>query len=204
MRNKILFFGDSLTSAENNNYKGFVEKLSFSNYINYGVSGTTFGNYSLYPVKDNDLLSLLYKHTNKLKSAKIIILEYGINDTSAIFANYTSLSTAIISFVKCVDYIKQVSSAKIYFIELGCNVDLFAKSQTNYLLNNYLSVVPITPCSSWKSIYNSLINIVKEILPSIKLTLSPLTKDHIDTDEIHPNDIGYNIIAEDIKKQLKF
>lgn len=137
---EYLFFGDSITSAENNNYNGFVEKLGLDNYKNYGVSGTCFGSYSLYPVMDNNFIDMIDKHKEEIKQAKYLFIEYGCNDISSIVAKYTTINHVKIDIIKSLDYIKQLNSdIKIFFILLGDkNINTFARGQCIYLSHDYL------------------------------------------------------------------
>ena len=65
---KNLFFGDSLTSGENNDGKSFVEYIPHSEKV--GVSGTTIGEYSIYPVDGYSLLSQIPRNIEKIKKAE--------------------------------------------------------------------------------------------------------------------------------------
>ena len=134
----ILFFGDSITSGENNNFNGFVEKLNNKECINLGVSGTCLGNYSLYPVGKNNLTDLVIKEKDKIKDADVMFIEYGSNDISSVLLNYTNINNCLIELVKAVDAISQINdNARLYFVCLGENKKRFAKGQVDYLKNDY-------------------------------------------------------------------
>lgn len=202
----ILFFGDSLTSAENNNYVGYVEKLKLKECKNFGVSGTCISSYSLYPVEENNLLHLLYKNKDAIKETDEIFLEYGSNDISAILSGFTDLKIVLIELIKCIDYIKQINSdIKIYFITLGNNLNSFAKGQINYLKNDYFKSISKLLFSSndligkWISTYKEFISYIENM--NLNLVEIPhLEDDEFDTDGIHPNDKGYDKIAIKIKE----
>lgn len=195
----ILFFGDSLTSGENNNFIGFVEKLNNKELINYGVSGTCIGDYSLYPVQDTNLLQQLYKHSDELKKAKKIFLEYGSNDISSILCEYVSLNQVKIDFIKCIDFIKQINNqCDICFITLSKNVVNMAKGQCNYLNKDYLKTLSKKiKKDEWIRLYADFIVFISSIVKTIELPLFDL-----DSDMIHPNDKGYEEIANVIKESL--
>lgn len=202
---KILFFGDSLTSGENNNFISFVDKLNLKNYTNYGVSGTTLGDYSLYPVGKNNLIDLIEEHQSEIKTADIIFLEYGCNDISSVEAGYTNLNTVIISLVKCIDYITQLNpKVQIYFISLGVTKNIFSKGQVDYLNTCYLKNSDISIVNeNWISTYMKFESIMSSIIKNhIVLSTKSLSQDLLDMDNLHPNDKGYSLIAEEIKNQL--
>ena len=134
---KILFLGDSLTSAENNNYKGFVEKLRLQFFENKGVSGSTIGDYSLYPVGNTDLLSLTFKYKDFIAESDYLFIEYGINDIASATVGYTTNNHIYITLNKCIDNIYQINK-DIKIVYLLPTLDLkvlseIAKSQYDYL-----------------------------------------------------------------------
>lgn len=204
-----LFFGDSITSAENNNFNGYVEKLKLQNFKNYGVSGTCIGDYSLYPVEDTNLIQLLYKKRDEIKNADRIFLEYGSNDISSIICEYTTIKVVMIEFVKCIDYIRQNNlNCEIYYISLGDNLSFFARGQIEYLKNEYfnnISDLLFTKDSlidKWIETYNEFISYISKM--NLKMIKLPILNDsEFDIDGIHPNDIGYNKISNKFKEILK-
>ncbi len=204
-----LFFGDSITSAENNNFDGYVEKIKLQNFKNYGVSGTCIGDYSLYPVEDTNLIQLLYKKRDEIKNADRIFLEYGSNDISSIICEYTTLKVVMIEFVKCIDYIRQNNpNCEIYFISLGDNLSFFAMGQIEYLKNEYfnnISDLLFTKDSlidKWIETYNEFISYISKM--NLKIIKLPILNDNeFDIDGIHPNDIGYSKISNKFKEILK-
>jgi lysophospholipase L1-like esterase len=197
LQNMIIFFGDSLTSGENNNFQGFVEKMNKDNCWNVGVSGTCIGDYSLYPVGATNLIQQLYK--TYLKNASTVILEYGSNDISSIVTGYVNLTRVEIELIKSVDFIKQQNpDAQIFFILLGKNKNKMAKAQCDYLNNDYIKAPHrVFSSQEWVRIYDIFEDFVKNLLYVIELPM--LDDDDIDVDGIHPNDKGYKKIAEKIK-----
>lgn len=207
----ILFFGDSLISAENNNFNGIVEKLNIKDSINLGISGTCIGNYSIYPVKDNNLIQLLYKNEDKIKQADKIFLEYGSNDISSICCGYSNLQTVLIELNKCIDFIKQTNSKiEIYFILLGKNIEIFSEGQCSYLKNDYLKsfnnlLFPLLKEMklNWISNYKKFEFYVKQMDINI-IELPLLSLKDIDSDNMHPSNIGYTKIAKYLKDKINF
>ena len=205
----ILFFGDSFTSGENNNFNGYVEKLDLKDVKNFGVSGTCIGDYSLYPVYQNNLVQLLDKEKESIKKADTIFLEYGSNDISSIICGYTSVNVVLIDFVKCLDYIRQLNSnCKIYFLTLGENVNTFASGQIEYLKNDYLKSISNLVFSAsdnlklkWISLYDEFISYVKNMELEM-IEFPKFGEDELDKDGLHPNDKGYSKIANTIIKHI--
>ncbi len=207
----ILFFGDSITSGENNKFKSYVEKLNLKDSINLGVSGTCIGNYSIYPVGETNLIQLLYKETKRIKQADKIFLEYGSNDISSICLGYTSLNTILIELNKCLDLIKQTNpKCEIYFLLLGENIKTFCLGQINYLKNDYLKdistlVFPSTAKTNltWLANYKKFSSLIKKMIPNtIEFPLLGMTD--LEQEQLHPNNKGYEKIAAKIKQEVKF
>lgn len=203
---KILFFGDSITSAENNGFNGFVEKLNLSDYENYGVSGSTIGDYSIYPVFDSHLIKLLQIHKHEIIIADMIFLEYGCNDISAVISGYTTMRRIILDLIKSKDYIMQLNpNIKIFFIGLGNAAQTLAINQCNYLNSEYLRDLRICiDYNQWLGLYKEFERAVKAVIPNYLSLLSAqdLTNNLLDSDMIHPNDAGYQVISDDILQQL--
>ncbi len=207
----ILFFGDSFTSAENNNFNGFVEKLNNKSYINLGVSGTCIGDYSLYPVGDTNLINLLYKEEKRIKESSIIFLEYGSNDISSLICNYVSRNQIIIDLKKSLDFIYQINpNIKIYFIDLGSNIERFARGQVKYLLNDYFKDVnkllfndlnEDALINEWINEYKILENVF-DLLNIRRINMPILSDADIDKDGIHPNDLGYFKISKELMEVI--
>lgn len=136
-----LFFGDSLTAGENNNDTSFVDYVK-GNTMNLGISGTTIGEYSIYPVDGNSLLGVINRNQNAIKYADKIFLEYGCNDVAAIMCGFATIQTVTVSLVKAIDWIKQLNPVcKIYFLALGDEgaINTFAGNECYYLENDYFS-----------------------------------------------------------------
>lgn len=204
----VLFFGDSIISAENNNFNGIVEKLNNKECINLGVSGTCIGNYSLYPVGNNNFIDLLYKEEKRIKDADTIFIEYGSNDISSVILNYTTINNVLIELNKILDFIKQVNpKVKIYFITLGKNKYTFCSGQIDYLRNDYLKDINELVFSNlsnrdlyskWLENYDLFEEYVKRMIKNV-IELPFLDSFNLDKDNMHPNDLGYEKISKIIK-----
>lgn len=210
----MLFFGDSLTSGENNHSKSYVSYLNVADRcLNFGVSGTTIGDYSLYPVESNDLLNLLYKNRLFLRTADVVFLEYGINDITSVAVGYARLIDVIVALNKCVDFIKQMnSSCRVVFILPAWDLDvipLLAQSQFRYI-KTYLDSLFYNKNEFeevWIESYKTFAKFAFRKFGEKNLMTLILNKDfmyyYISEDGIHPTDFGYQIIADCIKRQME-
>lgn len=199
-----IFFGDSITAGSNSSYS-FVS--SFNDSLNCGISGTTIGEYSIYPV---DGLSLLkrYNRIQALQTFNNVILEYGLNDVSAIMCGFTDLNKVIVSFVKVIDGIRQLTSSNIYFLSVSNNDDIineYSKLQCEYLKNDYFKGYDFEfPVSLYAKLYKDFISAVSkrvEVIPMIDdINFFHENAECIGSDNLHPNEKGHFIIAETIKK----
>lgn len=203
---KNLFFGDSLTSGENNGGKSYVDYISNSEKV--GVSGTTIGEYSIYPVDGNSLLSLIPRNIEKIKKAENIFLEYGINDSSSIITKYIEGYKVTMSFIKAIDYIKQINpKANIYLLSAHNAILGFAKTQTKYLNDVYMKgyMEHKFDAEEWAGAYAGLHHFVFELSKLKIIEMFNNEEEYLDTldsDKLHPTDEGYQIIASNIKKEL--
>ena len=200
-----VFFGDSLTSGENNKFTGYVEKLNIENCVNNGVSGTCIGDYSLYPVGETNLIQKIFKNKADIKKADKIFLEYGCNDISALCAGYTTFNHIQIDLIKSLDCLKQINEkADIYFILLGSNDVKFSEGQTAYLNSDYLKNADVKiEQQTWLNNYRKFVDFVVKTVPHT-LCLAHLLEEDIDVDGMHPNDKGYEKIAHELKGQIKW
>ena len=203
----ILFFGDSLTAGENSQYK-YTDFLPKKDSIqNLAVSGTTIGEYSIYPVDGNSLLSQISKHTEDIQDADVIYIEYGANDISSVMCGFATLKTVIISLVKSLDWIHQLNNkAKVIFLALGNDKVLLKHSERmcKYLENDYFKSFGFSfPITVYLRMYKHFINDVKKICPDVKYMFDDaMVKDmsYLSDDGIHPNAKGHQRIAENISK----
>jgi len=201
-----IFFGDSITEGANC-ITPFTQLIPFS--LNKGVSGTTIGEYSIYPV---DGYSLMRKYDcSEIREADTVFLEYGINDVTAIMCDFITLQKVIVSFVKVLDGIKQVTNADIKFLSIAepysVIINKYAALQCDYLSNNYFKEYDILfPASYWADMYNQFIKAVSKRLPIIPMIEDAKFFDFeaecMSDDNLHPNDKGHYIIAETIKKYI--
>lgn len=206
----ILFFGDSFTSGENTiSDCSFVDFIQTSDScINVGISGTTMGDYSIYPVGQNSLLDRITKNKTSVKKADTIFLEYGINDVSAIMAGFVSEKVVMVSFVKAVDLIKQINpDAKIIFLSISDRDKVImdtAKLHCNYLSNIYFHDFEFEiPFRLWYNNYKTLIDkIMKHCKVVPMITQDDFYDNYLSDDNIHPTVEGHKIIAENIKAKM--
>lgn len=204
---KVTFFGDSFTSGEGSEGFSFVEQLPLA-VRNYGVSGTTIGEYSIYPVDGNSLLSIISRNPDAIKTSTIVCLEYGINDTTAILCGFATLQRVVISFVKAVDMIRQINpNCKIVFLSLSNNDNIikdYAELQCNYLENEYFSDYDFNiPSTVWVETYKNLIEAIRKscyVIPMI--VYDNFLDEYLSSDKLHPNDEGYKRIASVVESHL--
>lgn len=208
---RATFFGDSLTAGEGNDFKSFADY--FNNDIDKGVlaiSGTTVGEYSVYPVDGNSLLSVLYRKKDVVESSDVIILEYGVNDVSSIFLGNVTLTQAILAVVKALDLIKQVNpNAKIYWLKPVAEkevINLYAENHVKYLFEDYLHGIRKVDEMSilrWSDTYEKLfyyISRLVKVIAGISKT-SELQGAFVD-DNIHFNDETHHKLAEILEKEI--
>lgn len=200
-----LFFGDSLTAGENNNDISFVDYVR-GNTMNLGISGTTIGEYSIYPVDGNSLLGVINRYQNAIKNADKIFLEYGCNDVAAIMCGFATVQTVTVSFVKAIDWIKQLNPfCKIYFLALGDEgaISTFAGNECYYLENNYFSKFDFKfPVSVFSDIYNKILINIDKICDIIYMFDGEVSSDWLSSDGVHPSNAGHIEIASNINKYM--
>ncbi|MBR4377288.1 MAG: SGNH/GDSL hydrolase family protein [Bacilli bacterium] len=205
----ILFLGDSLTEGSNS-------KFSFTDYLppeyeifNLGVSGTTIGEYSIYPVDGNSLLGVIGTHGDLIQSADEIFIEYGSNDVSAIMCGFATIQTVIVSFVKAIDWIKQLNpNVRIHFLAFGESDNIILSrgiNMCNYLEKDYFSKFDFKfPVSMYVSTYKKLISHISKVCDIMYMFDDEMIKDEfLSDDNIHPNEIGHERIAKNILKQIR-
>ena len=204
---KVLFFGDSLTSGENSKVK-YTDFLPDAwNISNYAVSGTTIGEYSIYPVDGNSLLGQIGKHQQEIKEATHIFIEYGSNDVSAIMCGFATLQTVVISLVKAIDWIKQINSkARIIYLIPGGDEVIKDKSYNmcSYLENIYFNRFDFKfPSSIYSQTFIDLVCNIKSICDIMYMFDDEMCKqDYLSSDNLHPSEIGHKRIANNILNQV--
>ena len=207
---KILFFGDSLTSGENNNFDSYADKLNLKYSWNFAISGTTIGDYSLYPVGETHLLKLLEMKDKSVRAADIIFLAYGANDITSAAMKYVSISNVLMDLNKSIDLIKQKNpECKIYYILPSQNKNVIlsmAEANENYL-KEYLSGIKIDKnfIKRWVDGYKDFHKYIKhKFIDDIFYMISDerFMEERICSDGLHPDDYGYEIIKNNIEGQL--
>lgn len=202
----IIFFGDSITEGSNCD-------CSFTDYLpheleveNFGVSGTTIGEYSIYPVDGNSLLSLIPKYMMDIRDADKIYIEYGANDVTAIMCGFATMQTVVISFVKAIDWIRQINkTAEIIFLKFGSEkaIKMNSENMCHYLRKVYFSAFNFKFSSKlYAELYKELIDNVKKVCNNVKSMFTDNMVDnmsnYISDDKIHPNRDGHKLIARNI------
>lgn len=203
----VVFIGDSMTSGENNGCKSyahyFQEMNKDYNVTILGVSGSCFGNYSIYPVESN-LYTMIDKNEDILYKADLIVIEFGVNDAAAVSLGYVDLLKVYISINRAVDYIKQISSAKLLFI-LAVNpssiqfTDYLFK-YTTYLNTEYLLQGISCHLLHLDDAYSCIYSFIDQNFNLI--TMDKDLYNNLDVDNIHPNDKGYKEFAERLTNYL--
>ena len=203
----VVFIGDSMTSGENNGCKSyahyFQEMNKDYNVTILGVSGSCFGNYSIYPV-ESTLYTMIDKNEDILYKADLIVIEFGVNDAAAVSLGYVDLLKVYISINRAVDYIKQISSAKLLFI-LAVNPDSIQFTDYLFKYTTYLNTEYLLNGINCKLL--DLDNAYRSIYVFIKQNFSLITMDkdlynNLDVDNIHPNGEGYRAFAERLTKYI--
>ena len=203
----IIFFGDSITEGSNSDKK-FTDYFNEA-VVNKGGSGTTIGEYSIYPVDGYSLLRLY--NCPEIRMADKIVLEYGINDTSAIMCDFVDTNKVLLNFIKVLDGIKQCNpNADIIFLALSGDMDIvykYAKLQCEYLSNDYFKNFSFNfPATSWCNTYIELIKLIKETVKVVPMITDYRFFDYnaecMSDDNVHPNEKGHYLISETIKKYI--
>lgn len=207
MIKNVVFIGDSMTSGENNGCKSyahyFQEMNKDYNVTILGVSGSCFGNYSIYPVESN-LYTMIDKNEDTLYKADLIVIEFGVNDAASVSLGYVDLTKVYISINRAVDYIRQISSAKLLFI-LAVNPDSIQFTDYLFKYATYLNTEYLLDGINCQLL--DLDNAYRSIYVFIKQNFNLITMDkdlynNLDIDNIHPNDNGYKEFAERLIKYI--
>lgn len=210
-----LFFGDSFTSSDNQYNASYVDFLKYSGTTyNLGVNGTTFGDYSIYPVGHTSFLDRIYEQKDKIERCDDLYFSYGINDAVAVALGYVSLQHIYIDILKCVDLIKQFNpNVQLNFICFSYNgCDKMAYQQASYLSSDYAKIIVSNYCSdqdlyySIKAHYGSIVNFVVNKL-QIRTIYGYKPECILDkclsSDNIHPNVEGMKLIANEVNLSFK-
>jgi len=191
----VIIFGDSLTSGENNGNVSFADYLQDFGIEKYGISGNCLDDYSIYPVRGG-----LVSQINEFCRGKILI-EYGINDAASLVTGYASIVDVKIAIAKVRDLLQD---SEVYFLMLTQNYrDLmaFSKRYAKYLNEEYLKGLMEVSACDYLGCYLRICELMIDKFKTIYML--PDKFNEFDTDGIHPTDKGYQLIAENVKKQLK-
>ena len=220
----VVFIGDSLTSGENNNFRSYAhivkEKTNYNVSV-LGVSGACFGDYSIYPVKDT-LFTLVDTNTEVIRDADYLFIEFGINDTAAVIMRYVDINKVYISIVRAVDYIKQLNkNVKLTFLLVDATGE-YSLKYLKYLkydyfkdyptlsdpilrygcFENYLTLNDSIYYCDWDFTYKNIRQFISRSFDLILIN-EGVKSEYLDSDNIHPTEEGYAIIADSIIKHIK-
>lgn len=209
----VVFIGDSLTSGENNNFRSYahiVKEKTDYNVSVLGVSGACFGDYSIYPVKDT-LFTLVDTNTEVIRDADYLFIEFGINDTAAVAMGYVDLNKVYISIVRAVDYIKQLNKdVNLTFLLVDVTRE-YSLKYLEYLKYDYFKDYPAMSNSidydswyylNWDFTYKNIREFISESFNMILIN-EGVKSEYLDSDNIHPTERGYVIIANSIIEYIK-
>lgn len=207
----VVFIGDSLTSGENNNFRSYAhivkEKTNYNVSV-LGVSGSCFGDYSIYPVKDT-LFTLVDTNTEIIRDCDHLFIEFGINDTAAVAMGYVDLNKVYISIVRAVDYIKQLNKdIKLTFLLVDATKE-YSSKYLEYLKNDYFKDYPTFSKRidydvwyKWDLTYKNIRQFISKSFDLILIN-EGVKSEYLDSDNIHPTEEGYAIIADSIIEHIK-
>jgi len=205
----LLFFGDSLVAGENSEY-GFTDCITKHRVQNRAVSGTTIGEYSIYPVDGYSLLRQIGKYEEDIKRADFIFLGYGNNDVSAIMCGFATVQTVSVSLIKAVDWIYQINPdvKNIIFLTPGSKEIIHnrSKAMCEYLEMDYFANYAFKfPVSVYEDNYQKLLDIVRytcDILGMFDDEMLENMDEYISNDGLHPNEKGHSRIADNLMQKL--
>lgn len=222
MSKSIVVFGDSLASGDNNHSKSYIHYLKLDRYhiINNAVSGTTLDNYSIFPVGDNDLLSLADKYKSELKQADAVILSYGFNDILSAALTRTDIVGIIIALSKFVDilgvYNKKARLIFLYpFALFPDNKDMLPITRFVDYVMNYTQLYKLDATGAIRekvldSAVETYRTLVSYIVSSTNMMAFPIFENsqtymkYIDEkDTLHPSAEGYKHAAKRLKSILR-
>ena len=199
---KVAFFGDSLTVGEGNKNISFAD-LAFrdATKVKLCESGSTVGEYSIYPVDGNSLLSKLFQNVRDVKNSDLIVLEYGVNDASAVLAENATYRKVILSVVKALDFIKQNSNAKVMWLRPFLPFSFYSNNQVSYVFNEYCKGIFTSHREDWAYIFNNFYNDICKIVPVVAgIDSESVLQSVIIKDKIHINMNGHKILAKKLEK----
>lgn len=213
-----LFFGDSLLEGVNVDktvvdYMNELEGYACHRKENLAVSGTTIGEYSIYPVDGSSLLSMYELDNINRMNVKKIFLCYGSNDISAFMCGFITVKQILVNFVKAVDGLRQYyPNAEIIFLSVtkyGEVLNKYATLQCNYLKTDYFKGYNFSfPASVYADNYATFHDKIVASQDKTGIKVIPMIQNPhffdkcIGPDNLHPNDLGNKLIAETIMREL--
>ena len=199
-------------TGDNNGGRGifYYCQKHYPNAHMEGCSGTTFGEYSLYPV-DGESLSCMVTQSEAFKYRRdIVVLEYGVNDASSVCAGNVSMEIVLNTFRKCVDKIRQLfPNCEIVFLRLSDEaMRSEAAGQISYLKDDYLSdvfsvmgvnVSNTNWANRWEWAYKTIVELAELLCDRSISIMNPAL---ISEDGMHPSESGYIDIAQTVHAAL--
>lgn len=214
----LLFIGDSITEGQGSgSYVEYIaSRLPGHQVMKLGISGTTIGEYSPYPVEGDSLLWKLksQEYIKAVKDADMIFLEYGANDASALLLELVTARQVSVALVKAVDAIRQLNpNAKLMFLVLSKSRQIvadFANSMVEYL-SKYFAPLSIDFAGhlgargrKWLESYTFIVWQMSVLLPVVSMIESTsFYKEHTAEDKLHPNNEGYMIIGQNVLNSIE-
>lgn len=206
---KSLFLGDSITEGLNNGGKSFPDYFYLGKVKKDGVSGTTLGEYSIYPVDGLAMTSRICLLGKKVRWADTIFIEFGTNDIAACLAGYAVYEQVLVSFIKLLDAIKQTNpKADVYFLSLTQDLEdlsKFAGVYVKYMKEDYLRGYEwaFKP-SDFVLAYKRLVSDVEKRVHVIPMFRKGQLMAALDEkDGLHPDAKGYCTIANNIRQYFQ-
>lgn len=214
---RVYCLGDSFTSGDNVRREHSFPTLINNNdgwlAWNHGVGGTTFGDYSIYPVQSGISTLFQLSSTDILLSADVVLVEFGINDASALSVKYTDIRTVTIEITKYFDLLHQLISkrCKVYLLSFSSSDTIlrqYAQRHHDYLKNDYFKHCWNTvkfESNEWADNYSKVLQIAANYTDDVISMISDaefVSDFQFDVDNIHPDKAGYQMIANNILQAI--
>lgn len=206
---KLVVFGDSAGAGTNNNNYSFVDILSesgmFESVVKACVGGATIGPYQVTSSASNyDLNSQIERYASDVRSADIILLEYGSNDVGAVESNSVTMggryddatATTVCGYTqKAINRLRELNpTAAIHWLMLFSKTVAEAYNTTDIPVDitaDRADVMVLFMYTALKKVMNSGIYVVDASAVYGR-------PECMSNDNIHTNTAGHKVIAEQI------
>lgn len=206
---RSLFLGDSYTAGDNNGGKSFADYFYLGRSKKDGISGTTLGEYSIYPVDGLSMTRRICLLSRRIRWADTIFIEFGVNDIAACLTGYAVYEQVLVSFIKLLDAIHQTNpKADVYFLSLTQDLEdlsKFAGLYVKYLKEDYLRgyAWAFKP-SDFVFAYKRLVEDVERRVHVIPMFRKGQLMASLDEkDGLHPDARGYCTIAKNLHEYFQ-